>query len=705
MSSSSAQGATARSHDVLDARIAELLADLAGRGAVPRPDQAEAIKALVEDRRRVLVVQRTGWGKSAVYFVATRLLRERGAGPTLLVSPLLALMRDQIRAATAIGVRAATINSTNFDDWQQINRDVLAGDVDLLLVSPERLNNPSFRSDVLPHLTGGIGMLVVDEAHCISDWGHDFRPDYRRLRDVLAAIGEGVPVLATTATANERVTIDVADQLGHEPVVLRGSLDRESLHLGVLRSPERARRHAWLAHNLPKLPGSGIVYCLTIGDTERVAAWLLEQGIDAVAYTGQTESDERERVEVALRDNEVKVVVATTALSMGYDKPDLAFVIHYQSPPSPVAYYQAVGRAGRAIPDATAVLMSGDEDRAIWDYFASTAFPPRKVVEEVLGILDDSVDPVSAAAMQSLVNLGAGRLDALLKILDVDGVVERTPQGWVRTGRPWAYDAERLERVEAARAAEAAAMLDYHGTDECLMAFLRRHLDDADAEPCGRCATCTGEPVSAEVPDALLAEAARFLRGVDHPIEPRKRWPVGLADAKGLIAEDARCERGRVLAEPGDGGWSSAVESLLSGEHTLDDELVRGVADVLKRWDWASRPTWISSVPSRRPHRNALLEELTCRLGDLGRLPVHQVVRRVRDGAGQHTLVNSAHQARNVIGAFVIDWSTTPGDAPPAGPVLLIDDEVHSGWTLTVVGGLLRAAGAGEVLPFALRRG
>ncbi len=394
--------------------------------------------------------------------------------------------------------------------------------------------------------------------------------------------------------------------------------------------------------------------------------------------------------------------MATTALSMGYDKPDLSFVIHYQSPPSPVAYYQAVGRAGRAIPHATAILMSGDEDQAIWEYFASAAFPPRKVVEEVLAVLDDAGGPLGPTAIQAQVNLGAGRLDALLKILDVDGVVERTPEGWARTGRPWEYDAERLERVDAARATEAAAMLEYLTTDRCLMAYLRRHLDDPDPPDCGRCANCTRNPVSPEVPEALLAEAAAFLRGVDHPIVPRKRWPTGLDEVRGAIAPDSRCETGRALAEHGDGGWSPAVEHLLAGEAPLTDDVVRGVAAVLKRWDWAARPTWIAAIPSRRPARQAIVDALAARLGELGRLPVHQVIRRVRDGRRQHTLVNSAHQAGNVLGAFAIDWTVSAGSAPPDGPVLLIDDEVRSGWTLAVVGALLRDSGSGPVLPLAL---
>src|SRR6202522_2419991 len=199
---------------------------LAGEHARLRDDQWTAISALVAGRSRALVVQRTGWGKSAVYFVATALLRARGAGPTVIVSPLLALMRNQVEAAGRAGIHARTINSANTEEWDQVYAEVAEGKADVLLVSPERLNNPGFRDQVLPKLIASAGLLVVDEAHCISDWGHDFRPDYRRLRTLLDELPPGVPVLATTATANARVTRDVADQLGAgtdgETLVLRG---------------------------------------------------------------------------------------------------------------------------------------------------------------------------------------------------------------------------------------------------------------------------------------------------------------------------------------------------------------------------------------------------------------------------------------------------------------------------------------------------
>ncbi|MGH3586264.1 MAG: RecQ family ATP-dependent DNA helicase, partial [Pseudonocardia sp.] len=333
-------------------RAVEVLATLAGPQARLREDQWSAVQALVQERRRALVVQRTGWGKSAVYFVATALLREAGAGPTVIVSPLLALMRNQIDSAARAGIRAATVNSANTSDWERTYGAVDAGEIDVLLVSPERLNNPDFRDRVLPRLTASAGMLVVDEAHCVSDWGHDFRPDYRRLRQLIAELPDGIPVLATTATANDRVVVDVTEQLGltsGEPLVLRGSLDRESLRLSVVRLATPAQRLGWLADHLDALPGAGIVYTLTIAAAEEVAEFLRERGHPVASYTGKTDPEERLAAEGDLLANRVKALVATSALGMGFDKPDLGFVVHLGAPASPVAYYQQIGRAGRAV--------------------------------------------------------------------------------------------------------------------------------------------------------------------------------------------------------------------------------------------------------------------------------------------------------------------------------------------------------------------
>ncbi|HEV7536643.1 MAG TPA: RecQ family ATP-dependent DNA helicase, partial [Acidimicrobiia bacterium] len=477
-------------------RAGELLQALAGPDARLRPDQAAAIDAVAGQRRRALVVQRTGFGKSAIYFIATRLLRDAGAGPTLVVSPLLALMRDQVAAAERMGVRSATINSTNLDDWDAIEAALAAGEIDLLAVSPERLNAAGFARRVLPRLAAGLGLLVVDEAHCISDWGHDFRPDYRRIRTAIANLAPGTPVLATTATANARVCADVAEQLGDEVLVLRGPLDRESLHLGVVRLESFADRLAWIAGRIPLVPGTGIVYCLTVAQTDLVATYLRACGIDAASYSSDTLPEERERLEAAFKANEVKVLVATSALGMGVDKPDVTFVVHLGAPASPIAYYQQVGRAGRSVPRADAWLLPGLEDRRIWAWFASVGLPPEPLVRRVLGAVSgDPASPTSLVALESAVDLRRARLETLLKILDVDGVVERVTGGYVATGLPWEHDSERIARIEAARAAEADAMLAYEVTPECRMAFLRHALDDPDAAACGRCDSCTGTPV------------------------------------------------------------------------------------------------------------------------------------------------------------------------------------------------------------------
>ena len=487
---------------------------LVGRDdAVLREDQWAAIKALAVDRRRALVVQRTGWGKSAVYFVATALLRAEGAGPTVIVSPLLALMRNQIAAAERAGIRAVTVNSSNLEQWQDVYARIADGEVDVLLVSPERLNNPSFRDEVLPRLAATTGLVVVDEAHCISDWGHDFRPDYRRIKTLLAELPDGLPVLATTATANARVTADVAEQLatshdgGHDEVlVLRGSLDRQSLRLGVLRLPTPQRRLAWLADHLQEQPGSGIVYCLTVAATQEGADYLRSRGHAVAAYSGQTETTERLALEEDLLAGRVKALVATSALGMGFDA-SLGFVVNLGAPASPVAYYQQVGRAGRGTDEASVVLLPQAEDKDIWAYFSSLAFPAEALVRETLAALAGSDRPLSTQALETQVELSRNRLETMLKVLDVDGAVRRVQGGWVATGVPWTYDEGRYRRVAEARRREQDAMLDYLGTDTCRMWFLRDQLDDPEAERCGRCDNCGGLTLGTEVSEEAVAAA------------------------------------------------------------------------------------------------------------------------------------------------------------------------------------------------------
>ncbi|MBF6146898.1 RecQ family ATP-dependent DNA helicase [Nocardia nova] len=685
-----------------------LLRELAGPEARLREDQWTAIEALVVQRRRALVVQRTGWGKSAVYFIAARLLRSQGRGPTVIVSPLLALMRNQVAAARRAGVIAETINSGNVTEWDEIHQRVAAGEVDVLLVSPERLNNPDFRDSVLPKLAADAGLVVVDEAHCISDWGHDFRPDYRRIRTLIADLGEDIPVLATTATANDRVVTDVATQIGTGTLVLRGTLDRESLHLSVVRIDDAVQRTTWLSRQLGELPGSGIIYTLTVAAAHDLADVLADHGYPVAAYTGRTEPGERETLEQALLDNEVKALVATSALGMGFDKPDLGFVVHVGAPSSPIAYYQQVGRAGRGLvasgsgPSnrAEVILLPGPEDRRIWNYFASVAFPREQVVRSVLAALDYE-RPLSTVALEPLVELSRSRLEMVLKVLDVDGAVRRVRGGWLATGQPWTYDTERYERLDRAREAEQNAMLEYQSTTECRMNFLRRQLDDPglapDAPGCGRCDNCTGHLVDVSVDaDQVATIRARLDRpGID--LLPRKQWPAGLSKLgvplSGKISDGP--EVGRVLGRLSDLGWGQRLRTLLDApDGPAPDHIVDACIAVLREWKWTQRPGAVMALQSAT--HPALAADLAARLARIGRLTDLGVL-HTRPDRPPVSAANSAHR----VAALFDSWET-PDLTGLDTPVLLVDTHTDTGWTLTLAARTLRHAGAPAVLPFAL---
>jgi ATP-dependent DNA helicase RecQ len=677
-----------------DTHLQQVLAAMAGPGARPREDQLAAVAALVEQRARVLVVQATGWGKSAVYWAATSALRAQGLGPTLVVSPLLALMRDQVDAAARAGLRAATINSTNLDDWQQVFDAIAADRLDVLLVSPERLGNPGFARR-LPGLLAATGLVVIDEAHCISDWGFDFRPDYQRLARTLLGVAAGTPVLATTATANQRVTQDIARQLGGQTLTLRGSLARSSLRLAVVPGLDALERLAWVADALQAFAGSGIVYALTVADTERIAGFLRSCGFRVAAYHGGLEASARQQIEDELRRNTLKAVVATSALGMGYDKPDLAFCIHVGSPASPVAYYQQVGRAGRALDDAVAVLLPAETDERIWAYFATAGVPDEQRVGQILAALAQG--PQSLLALESATTIRRGRLEGLLKILAVEDVVRREGPAWALTGTPWTFDAERWRALGEVRAREAGLMRAFAAGRGCLMRFLQEALDDPAPADCGRCSVCTGRlPGPGARPDAARVEAARvYARGQEVVIEPRKLWPPG-GRRKGRIAG---CSEGRALAFADDPGWTEALQPLFSApDAPAPPAVLDGVVAVLARWRgrWDARPVAVVPMPSALHPQ--LVRSVAEHVARVGRLPLLDAL-RLQGPLPQDDLASGAKVA-----ALEQALALRPGVALPPGPLLLVDARYRSGWTVTVAAALLREAGAAAVLPLVLHQ-
>ncbi|WP_369746054.1 RecQ family ATP-dependent DNA helicase [Paenarthrobacter sp. AMU7] len=696
----------------------ECLRELVGHPEAQFHDgQYEAIEALVDAGRRALVVQRTGWGKSAVYFVASLLLRRRGAGPTLIVSPLLALMRDQVAAAARAGVRAVAINSANALEWDTVLAQLAADEVDVLLVSPERLTNPSFRENQLPELIRRTGLLVIDEAHCISDWGHDFRPDYRRIADLIAQLPASVPVLATTATANSRVVHDIEEQLGDGVLTIRGALGRESLRLGVLTLPDSRDRLGWLLTHLADMPGSGIIYTLTVSAAEDTARLLAEAGHNVLSYTGRTDPADRERAEQLLKDNQVKALVATSALGMGFDKPDLGFVIHLGAPSSPVAYYQQVGRAGRGAANADVLLLPGSEDREIWQYFATASMPSAEKANAVLTVLGEAGSALSTVALEARVDLRRTPLELLLKVLAVDGAVERVGGGWRSTGVPWNYDADRYSRIAEARVDEQDSMVIYQDTAGCRMEYITSVLDDETAAACGRCDNCAGRWFPVDVAASAADAAGQTLRRAGIAVEPRLQWPSGMdrlgVAVKGKIKPDESVSEGRILARLTDLGWGGALRELFAAgapDRAVDPAMLQACVQVLREWSGAEggtpwsgvgRPAAVVSVPSRsKPQLVGTLAQGIAGIGQmpyLGQLqPQHGEPTGARGG-------NSAYRLAGVWDRLVVGPDLAQALAGLGGqPVLLVDDLIDSRWTMTVSARALRQAGVGAVLPLAL---
>lgn len=726
-----------------------------GPAADFRDGQWEAIDLAANRRQRLLVVQRTGWGKSVVYFLAAKILRDAGAGPTLLISPLLSLMRNQILAAEKLGIRAVTIHSENISEWAQVESALQTNKVDVLMVSPERLANTEFLQKLLPLIQGRLGMFVVDEAHCISDWGHDFRPDYRRIVRILRLLPPNVPVLCTTATANNRVVKDIESQIANLHI-LRGPLVRRSLKLYNIKLDGQADRLAWLAHFLPQLAGSGIIYTLTIQDARRVAAWLKQRAITARAYHSDLEGAERIEAEQQLLNNDLKALVATVALGMGFDKPDLGFVIHFQRPGSAVAYYQQVGRAGRAVDSAFGILLSGREDDEIQEYFIRTAFPSLEVMQNVVKVLQKAGNPMTLDDLGAALNHGRNAMDKALRLLEVDGAVQHDKTGYSRTSNPWQPDTARFEQVTAHRRSELQEIKNYVEHPGCLMEFLGRALDDPAAAPCGKCMNCAKNTTRRAPPPALVQEAINFLRSDALVLDPRSRWPKPVLAALEKVMPDAldryesgnpkttlpdrlRAHEGRALCLYGDAGWGDEVARGKYKTFRFGSDLVKASADLIRnQWKPNPFPEWVTAVPSQR--HTELVHDFARQLAaELG-LPFAAVLRRDRNARPQKEMQNGVRQLENVLRAFQLEAGSDVLIAPPqtasilpsassspisqffkslghrlageptsalvlpSSPVLLVDDMVDSGWTLTIAAVLLRRHGSGPVYPFALAK-
>ena len=667
-------------------------------GGTPNPafreGQYEAIEATLT-RKRVLVVQKTGWGKSLVYFISTKINRQQGRGVTLIISPLLVLMENQIDAAKKMDLKCGVLNSTVKDaaTRKAILQNLLKNEYDLFFITPESLFGDEFQETVG---SIDIGLFVIDECHCISDWGHDFRLEYGNLYKIINILPENVPVLGTTATANDRVIEDLAKQFGKDVFISRGSLTRDSLHIEILPLESKALRYAWLARNIPILPGAGIIYCLTKRDCRQLSDFLNQKGLDTMPYYSDGELDEQNKLaEEKLMKNEIKALVSTIKLGMGYDKPDISFVVHYQQPGSVVAYYQQIGRAGRNIPAAYCYLMTGQEDDQILEYFIETAFPTKEQAQSIIIALQEN-SGLTINRIESICNMRRSKIEQFLSFLENEGYVYRKARTYFRSAKPFVYNGEHYDEIKKTKRAEKGIMQKYLLTDACLSKYIVSALNDASAYDCGKCRNCRGGyrifPDSLHPSDDEINAAQEYLNSLYIPIEPRKRWPApNMLDVKTTISHQN--ETGLALAKYGDAGYGEMVAHDKYRADCYREALIAKSTDILKQKADKLGIEAITIVPSCRNGKvNLFAEEVAKRL----RIAYLELFTR-SESPQQKNMENSYFQAKNII-----DSMSIKDNAIVPKRVILIDDVVDSKWTLTVCGWLLKNAGTDIVYPFCL---
>ena len=675
----------------------ELLVELKksyGENAEYREGQIEAIIAILEGKR-TLVVQKTGWGKSLVYFMATKMIRKKSSMISLIISPLLVLMENQIDSANKLNLNVKTINSTNRENWDDIVQEVTKGEVDALIISPERLANEEFKKILFEKIADNIGLFVVDEAHCISDWGHDFRPDYRRIVNLVKFLPSNVPVLATTATANDRVVKDIKEQLGEDIVVSRGSLMRESIAIETIALASREERLVWLKNNIGRIPGTGIIYCLTVNDCKLVDKWLSSQGISSRAFYAELDKDEKDDAVAHFMNNEIKVLVATVAFGMGFDKPDIGFVIHFQRPGNLVAYYQQIGRAGRQIMNAYAVLLYGEEDDMINEYFIETAFPTEAMMNDVIDIITN-YPGIKKRYIQRYTDMKYTHIEKSLKYLDVNGDIYVEESQYYKTPKMWKPDIRRSQEVTAIRKKELENIVKFSKTSQCYMEFIANELDDRKAHICGKCANCLGSTIyDSNITPTELIEAQKFLKDDFNVIEPRKQWPdADCSENKKLkIETEYTLEEGRVLSNYGDAGWGREISKDKYKNGYFRDELVVASYNLLEEFVRESNIVALTYVPSLR--RPTLVKNFAERLAQMLGVEFYIGLEKTVNAVCQKTMNNSFNQWKNANESFDVVETRI-------GNTLLVDDMVDSKWTFTCCGYKLLKAGNGKIYPFAL---
>lgn len=658
-----------------------------------RPGQEQTIQTLLK-AQRVLCIQPTGYGKSLLYQLPAVLLD----GMTLVISPLLALMRDQVhQLENRFGINAASINSDqSFAENEDAQARTRSGALKILFVAPERLDQIA----TFEFLMGlPIALVVIDEAHCISTWGHDFRPAYRQITEFVRRLSQKkqgeIRVLALTATANQQTQTDITEQLethiSGKLTVIRSAMDRPNIRLAVHPLKGLGDKLAFLAQLVKGESGCTLLYCATRDQTEVVASYLIRQSLDAHAYHAGLGSDQKRDLQHRFLNGSARIIAATNALGMGIDKPDIRLIVHVDMPGSITAYYQEVGRAGRDGLPSRGILLFDESDRKVQEYFIKNAQPGLDDFRMIQEAVAATSEGLRVTDIRTRTGLHPTRVNVVLAELGEQGFVEKhkskASQVFRVTGKPGKPELVRYERQNRVRHQELNQMLSYGRSDACLMRQLRHALGDETAGDCGRCASCNPADwkVTLQQPDS--GSAWSWLAQRDLPIAASKRPPM--AAGQSVLAAE--------LGSP----WFKQFMRMRSQDRQLPNEILDFILSKVQALSWSFQFGAVVAVPSKTWAGREIMAKI---IAEHLSVPGYcdELYWKAIPKNRQGELKNHDQRRANVRYrmAFEGALSRTPRTA-----VLLLDDYLGSGATMKEAGRVLSdIVKDGPLVPFTIAR-
>ncbi len=679
-----------KNNDDIKTKAYDILHSIYGKNASFREGQYEAIEATLS-HKRTLVVQKTGWGKSLIYFVCSKILKAQNKGLTIIISPLLTLMENQIEQATQFNLKCEQLNSSTYERHEEILNGMANNQYDLIFATPETL----CKTNIITSLSSGsinIALIVVDEAHCISDWGHDFRLEYTKIKDIITTLPESTHILATTATANNIVINDINEQFGGDTFISRGSLTRKSLNIQTSVFNDDYEKYAFILQHIQSIPGTGIIYCLTKNDCESLSEFLNMHNISARPFYSGLNNDFNNETLSLFKENKIKAIVATIKLAMGFDKGDVSFVINYDIPKNITLCYQEIGRAGRNIDNAYIIILFSNRDIKINNFFIEQAFPTEEDSLDVYNCVKNN-NGITKRAIQSLVNIQSGKINKSIDFLEHDGFIYKDNNKYYTAPKTYFYNKEHYNAITKQRYEDLENMKNIINVKTCLSKYIVNKLDDTTAQNCGKCTNCRQKLLfSTNLNEQALREAHNFIDNKYIVIEPRKMWLDGQSNKKIPLIN----EIGFALTKYNNSFYGDLVKQGKYGDlKGFSDKLLNKVCDVIPKLFAKQKILYITAVPSKN---STLVEDFTKQVAEKLHLKYIKILEKITN-THQKDQQNSSYQCSHARSSFkIIDNIQHPHNYN----IILLDDMKDSGWTLTVCGYLLREYGFEKVFPFAL---